>query len=74
MKVTPETVDDIVAIIAHTHRTFGGGRGSSNNPIAEALKNNPPQFAAGVDVKAVVLDVLALAKQLPKKTKVEVGS
>lgn len=61
MKIIPETNNDIAAIIAAEFRTFGGGRGSSHNPIAEALKNQPASFAAGVDVLDVVNRVLELA-------------
>lgn len=41
-------------------RTFGGGRATANNPMAHALKDEPLQFAACVnvaDVVRVVLDV-----------------
>lgn len=40
-------------VTAHT-RTYGGGRGSACSPVAEALKDRPPAFAAGVDVGEVV--------------------
>jgi len=34
-------------------RSFGMGQ-TSNNPIAMAMQDKPPQFAAGVDVREVV--------------------
>ena len=44
--------------IQKSFRTFGGGRGSNTNPIADALKHKPLQFAAGVDVGEVINLVL----------------
>ena len=38
--------------------TFGGGQVTSGNPLSHALKDNPPQFAAGVDVEQVVRFVM----------------
>ena len=64
MQIIPETQEDIVAIIAAEFRTFGGGRGSSTNPIAAALQNQPPSFAAGVDVAEVVARVIELQEML----------
>lgn len=58
--VNDSLVDEITAAIGEQFRTFGGGRGSNWNPIAEALKSAPPQFAAGVDVRQVVDFVLRL--------------
>jgi len=55
MKIIPENEDDIVAIIAHEFSSFGGGTvRSANYPIVHALQDNPPMFAAGVDIAAVV--------------------
>ena len=55
MKIIPENEDDIVAILAHEFPSFGGGTvRSANNPIVHALQDNPPMFAAGVDIAAVV--------------------
>lgn len=56
--ISDEIVNDIVAIVGKSFRTFGGGRGSDTNPIADALKNQKLQFAAGVDVEAVVRAVI----------------
>ena len=56
-------VDKITQIIGRKFRSFGGGRGSRFNPMAEALKDEPLQFAAGVDIKSVVKAVLSEAKQ-----------
>lgn len=67
MKIQPENTDDIVAIIASKFNCFGGGKNSTwGNPLAEALKNQPASFAAGVDVKAVVEAVIGLYEQIPK--------
>lgn len=51
-------VDKITKIIGLGFRSFGGGQGSRFNPITEALKDKPFQFAAGVDIKPVVEAVL----------------
>lgn len=55
---TKEMLDYIVQRVASQTRTFGGGRTSEWNPIANALSDKPPQFAAGVDVATVVCLVL----------------
>jgi hypothetical protein len=47
----------IVEAATRYFRTFGGGDPQGRapwNPISAALKDQPPQFAAGVDVRAVV--------------------
>lgn len=44
----------LVSFVAANTRTYGGGRGSACSPVAEALKDRPPAFAAGVDVGEVV--------------------
>ena len=49
---------EITTKVAQSFRCFGGGRGSSWNPITEVLKDQPPQFVAGVDVEEVVRFVL----------------
>ena len=54
-------IDEITQIIGHEFRSFGGGRGSRFNPMAEALKDKEFQFAAGVDIKSVVEAVLIIA-------------
>jgi hypothetical protein len=59
--VTDEQVDEITKLCAHSFRSFGGGRGSTSNPIAAALQNEPAQFAAGVDISDVVRFVLESA-------------
>ena len=56
-------VDKITQIIGRKFCSFGGGRGSNFNPLAEALKDEPLQFAAGVDIKSVVKSVLSEAKK-----------
>lgn len=63
--MTKKQIDGIVSSVTDNFRTFGGGKynANSNNPIAYALKDEKAQFAAGVDVKEVVLHVLKLAKK-----------
>ena len=56
-------VDKITLIIGRKFRSFGGGQTGFNNPIAFALKDEPLQFAAGVDIKSVVKTVLSEAKK-----------
>ena len=51
-------VTQMVGRVAANFRTFGGGRGSQFNPIADALKDQKPTFAAGVDVEEVVRFIL----------------
>lgn len=55
-KVKEDEINQIVADVAAEFRCFG--RGSSpvveGNPIAAALVDHEPQFAAGVDVREVV--------------------
>lgn len=47
--------DRLVEMVSRSFRSFGGGAGSeSSNPIAQALKDSAPQFAAGVDIRGVV--------------------
>jgi len=54
-------IDKITQIIGREFRSFGGGQRSKYNPVAEALKDNELQFAAGVDIKSVVEAVLIMA-------------
>ena len=56
-------IDKITQIIGRKFRSFGGGRTSNWNPITNALKDEPLQFAAGVDIKSVVKAVLSEAKK-----------
>lgn len=56
-------VDKITQIIGQKFRSFGGGQTDFNNPLAMALKDEPLQFAAGVDIKSVVKVVLSKAKK-----------
>lgn len=58
--------DRIVAAVSNCFATFGGGRGNGFNPLAEALKDKPPMFAAGVDVRNVV-NFVALALKPTKR-------
>lgn len=65
MKIIPETIDDVVALVAANFRSFGGGQANTRNPISMALADKPAQFAGGVDIKDVVTFVL---KNAPKPT------
>ena len=56
-------VDKITQIIGRKFRSFGGGQTSNWNPIVNATKDDPLQFAAGVDIKSVVKAVLKEAKK-----------
>jgi len=52
---------------AETFRSFGGGqKPTANNIISHALKDNPPEFAAGVSIEAVVLFVISMANHINK--------
>lgn len=51
-------VDVITKDIGTQFKTFGGGQGSTSNPIAEAWKNEALSFAAGVDVSEVVRHII----------------
>ena len=39
--------------------SFGGGRTSDYNPLVNAMKDKPPSFAAGVDIREVVLHIMS---------------
>lgn len=54
-----ERIRSIVDKVKVSFRCFGDGRGHGGNPIAAALADFPPQFAAGVDVTQVVSFVLS---------------
>ena len=60
-KVKEDEINQIVADVAAEFRCFGQGSSPriQGNPIAEALKDQEPQFAAGVDVREVVEFVLS---------------
>jgi hypothetical protein len=55
-----EKIKTITVIIGQNFRSFGGGQASNNNPLATALRDEPYQFAAGVDIKSVVEAILKL--------------
>lgn len=61
MVIYDNKVQELVREVAKNFRSLGGGKGSKFNPVAEALKEQPPQFAAGVDIEAVVRFVLSKA-------------
>lgn len=52
-------VDEVTAEVISTFQTFGGGQVDDNSPIAKALAGRPPMFAMGVDVRNVVIMVIA---------------
>lgn len=60
--MSPREVDKIAEAIADRFQTFGGGRSGTRaygfNPVAEALKDKPLMFSAGVDVRDVINFVL----------------
>lgn len=51
-------INKLTEITGQRFRSFGGGQGSNWNPVVNALKDNPLQFAAGVDIKDVIVFVL----------------
>ena len=61
-------LDKITQIIGNKFRSFGGGQMEvgCNNPMAMALKDQPFQFAAGVDIKSVVKAVLSENRKLQR--------
>lgn len=58
---------DITAKVGANFSTFGGGRGSQYNPLAEMLKDKPLLFAAGVPVEDVVRFVIAEEDRIRRK-------
>ncbi len=60
-KVLEGKIDAITEAVGQQFRTFGGGQATANNPMAAALKDEPLCFAGCVNVKDVVLAVLATA-------------
>ncbi len=52
-------MSDLVEKVGKRFRTFGGGQLGFNNPMAVALKDEPYQFAACVDVAEVVAFILS---------------
>ena len=61
--MTKEEIDRVVELVSRSFCTFGGGRVVTGNPIAHALKDHPPQFAAGVDVEDVVRSVISYVER-----------
>lgn len=62
--------DFIVRYVAANTRSFGGGKVSAwNNPISAALRDYPPQFAAGVDIGEVVDLVFKAIEEAKKQSK-----
>jgi hypothetical protein len=58
--VADERSSAIVTELARRFPSFGGGKTSAFNPVANWLQDKPPQFAAGVDIRAVVDAVLEM--------------
>lgn len=58
------TIERITVAVSKQFPSFGGGRKklADSNPIASALKNASPKFAACVDIKEVVRFVLKQAE------------
>ena len=54
--------NDITRGLANRFPSFGGGWVTPGNPISAALRDVPPCFAAGVDIREVVDYVLAYGK------------
>lgn len=54
-----EKIQKIIKSVSLQFRTFGAGQETVGNPIANALKDRPPQFAVGVSVEDVVRFVLS---------------
>ena len=52
-------VQKIVRLTTKRFPSFGGGKTAVGNPISFILKDEPPQFVAGVDIEQVVRFVLA---------------
>lgn len=55
-----EMVTRVVVALSETFPSFGGGNmsGCNFNPLVSALKDEPPMFAAGVNIEQVVRFVL----------------
>ena len=53
-----QTVPYLIERVRRNFRSFGGGDATPNNPLAHAIKDHKPQFAAGVDIEDVVLFIL----------------
>lgn len=70
----PNQIDIVTERVATAFPTFGGGKTSNWNPIANALVDKPPQFAAGVHVRTVVEFVVKETKSpTPAKLKRELA-
>lgn len=53
-----KTIKHITNSVRENFRSFGGGEATPGNPVAAALKDGRPQFAAGVDIEDVVTFIL----------------
>lgn len=51
-------LQDLIKSVSENFRTFGGGNVTMGNPISHVLQDEPLQFAAGVDVKQVIVAIL----------------
>ena len=60
-------IDEITQFIGENFRSSGGGQGSNWNPMVNALKDMPFQFAAGVDIEEVVKAVLKKSATIDKR-------
>lgn len=61
--IEDEKVHEIMAEVGVRFRTLGGGVINTDNPISIATKDQPLQFAAGVDVAQVVRLVLSMTRR-----------
>lgn len=66
MFLSEAQVRALVPRVAAKFPSFGGGRWSQNNPLSQALKDEPVMFAAGVVVAEVIREVVKL---IPEKGK-----
>ena len=66
-EATAKIIDEIAVKVHRRFSTFGGGYASSGNPLSMALIDKPLQFAAGVDVKAVIAVVLNSIGEIAKE-------
>lgn len=63
-------ITEITQEVAKKFRSFGGGNSNPYNFLSKVLKDNPAQFAAGVDIRSVVNVVATkVLLDLMRKTK-----
>mgnify|MGYP001614981158 CR=1 FL=1 len=67
-------VQKIVRLTAKQFPSFGGGKLATNNPISHALKNEPPTFAAGVDIEQAVRFILVKRNAIESVGRKKIGN